>query len=345
LAPVALVAVVGATGLVAVTAEADLTLPPRTAQELLVDVQGAQLDGLSGTVVQRSNLGIPEIPGAGHSGSDLNSLVSGSHTMKVWFSGPDKVRLQLLGRLGESDVILNGKDLWTWASDDNAATHRTFGAAERSEPAGQLPADAPKTPQEAADRLLDAVEPTTEVSTDRNVRVASRDAYALVLRPKDKVSLLTEVRIAVDGETLVPLQVEAFAGSESVFNVAYTKVDFDQPDDAQFAFNPPPGAKVTQTPAPSAKDKAAVRSRAEDASAGEPTVVGSGWGTVVVSKVPAGDSGGQLGQFLNTLPKVSESWGSGRLLAGPAFSAVFTDDGRVAIGSVTPERVYEALAK
>ncbi|HXR68317.1 MAG TPA: hypothetical protein VN712_06745, partial [Dermatophilaceae bacterium] len=33
-------------------------LPARTAAQLLVDVQQARLDGLSGTVVQRSNLGL-----------------------------------------------------------------------------------------------------------------------------------------------------------------------------------------------------------------------------------------------------------------------------------------------
>jgi hypothetical protein len=42
---------------------------------------------------------------------------------------------------------------------------------------------------------------------------------------------------------------------------------------------------------------------------------------------------------------VSGSWGSGRLLAGTAFTAVFTDDGRLAIGSVAPDLVYAALEK
>ena len=39
----------------------------------------------------------------------------------------------------------------------------------------------------------------------------------------------------------------------------------------------------------------------------------------------------------------SGAWGSGRLLAGTAFSAVLTDDGRLAIGAVVPEKLYEAL--
>ena len=47
----------------AATATADRKLPARSAEQLLVDVQQAQVDGLSGTVIQRANLGIPEIPG------------------------------------------------------------------------------------------------------------------------------------------------------------------------------------------------------------------------------------------------------------------------------------------
>ena len=43
-------------------------LPPRTAAQLLVDVQTARLDGLSGTVVQRADLGLPALPLAGLAG-------------------------------------------------------------------------------------------------------------------------------------------------------------------------------------------------------------------------------------------------------------------------------------
>jgi hypothetical protein len=52
----------------------------------------------------------------------------------------------------------------------------------------------------------------------------------------------------------------------------------------------------------------------------------------------------QLERVLSLLPKASGSWGSGRVLSGTLFSAVVTDDGRVAIGAVSPERLYAALA-
>jgi hypothetical protein len=76
-------------------------------------------------------------------------------------------------------------------------------------------------------------------------------------------------------------------------------------------------------------------------------VVGSGWTTVLVTRVPSGalKGSGSMGEVLGALPKVSGSWGSGRVLRGTLFSAVLTDDGRVAVGAVSPERLYTALGR
>ena len=63
-APLAAVGVIGAVTVGAsVAANASTPLPPRTAAQLLVDLQGAHLTGLSGTVVQSSDLGLPALPG------------------------------------------------------------------------------------------------------------------------------------------------------------------------------------------------------------------------------------------------------------------------------------------
>ena len=135
LAPLAFVLVVAGTGLVAATASADNKLPARTPEELLVDVQQAKTDGLSGTVVERADLGIPAIPGAnGQDDPELTSLVSGTHTLRVRYSAPDKARLAVLGTYSEYDIIRNGTDVWTWASKDNAATHRTLTAEQAAQP-------------------------------------------------------------------------------------------------------------------------------------------------------------------------------------------------------------------
>jgi outer membrane lipoprotein-sorting protein len=348
LAPLAFLLVVAGTGLVATAASADQKLPTRTPQELLVDLQQAKTDGLSGTLIERADLGIPAIPSAnGQEDSELTSLVSGSHTLRVRYSEPDKARLAVLGTYSEYDIIRNGKDVWTWDSKDNAATHRTIRAEEAGQPSA-TPSGAPTTPEEAANRVLKALEPTTTVTSDSAVEVAGRPAYELVLDPNDSDTLISQVRIAIDGDTKVPLRVQVFGtDNKTVFEVAYTSVDFTRPDDAEFVFNPPPGAKVTEIKPEDQTPSAQDRKQAEEARK-TTKVVGSGWTAVSIRKVgdiSNGQADQQLKAFVDKLPPVHGSWGSGRLLAGTAFSAVWTDDGRLAVGAVRPDLIYQALSK
>jgi len=346
-------------------------LPARTAAQLLVDVQQARLDGLSGTVVQQSDLGLPDLSIAGASGgtgsSDLASLVSGTHTMKIWFAGPDKARMALLGTLGESDVIRNGQDAWVWASKDKTATHYvlpTPDAAGKSTTspdqfATPTPTDLPTSPQDAAEKALAAITPSTEVTTSGTATVAGHSAYELVLKPKEATSLVAQVRVAIDGTEHVPLRVQVFAKSvaDPVFEVAFSAVDFSRPDAAQFAFNPPPDTTVIE--GKTAAGPTANTAASQPSSADMPKVMGKGWGTVLVAKVPAPDASTatngstsvttdktitQLMKLVTLLPKVSGSWGAGHLMAGPVFSALLTDDGRIVVGAVTPEGLYAALA-
>jgi hypothetical protein len=82
----------------------------------------------------------------------------------------------------------------------------------------------------------------------------------------------------------------------------------------------------------------------------KPTVVGKGWTTVLVAKVPNANAptgnaqagGGGKSFSLDSLPKVSGAWGSGHLLTGRLFSVLLTDDGRVLAGAVGPEQLYAA---
>jgi len=53
---------------------------------------------------------------------------------------------------------------------------------------------------------------------------------------------------------------------------------------------------------------------------------------------------GTIGPVLKSLPTVSGTWGTGHLLQGTVFSAVLTDDGRLAIGAVAPSALYDALS-
>ncbi|MDF2144835.1 hypothetical protein [Knoellia sp. p5-6-4] len=355
-APVAAVAAVAAGTLVTnLTASADPSLPPRTAAQLLADVQRAQLAYVSGTVVQSADLGLPDLSALGGSGggsASLESVVTGTHTWRVWYGGEKQQRLALVGSLGESDIIRNGRDLWLWSSDEKTAVHYTLPehGDETGGKAAPVPdaTDLPKTPEEAAERALAALDPTTEVTTSGSAVVAGRDAYELVLKPRNSGSLVASVRISVDAERHIPLRVQAYSTklANPAFEVGFTSIDFGRPDARQFAFNPPPGTTVTEK---DARTKADRDTSGRPDAAAAPKVVGTGWGAVAVGSLPpgalaSGEGGQQAQTMLQSLPRVSGDWGSGRLLGGTLFSAVLTDDGRYAVGAVKPESLYAALA-
>jgi outer membrane lipoprotein-sorting protein len=330
------VAVAGITGLSAMVASADPVLPPLTAAELLTKVAGARPDGLSATFEQRSDLGLPSLSGIGGSqGEDLQSalaLLTGNHTVRVWLAGTDRSRVALVDGSTETAAIRNGDQLWLWSSEKQQAKHATIKV-------GEQPTTTPMSPTEAVQRVLAAVEPTTDVTTSGTGTVAGRPVYQLILTPKDAASLVSQVRISVDSTTFVPLAARVVAddGSEAL-SVAATSVDFSRPADSVFAFTPPPGAEVSELQRPSAAPE-------PKKNAARPTIVGAGWTAVAVTKLDLAKSDQTAAALLRTLPEVSGSWGHGRLLSTTLVNAVITDDGRVAVGSVAPEKLYSALAK
>lgn len=335
-----------------IVASADPSLPDRSAAQLLVDIQNAKVDGLSGTVVQTADLGLPAIAGVtgGQGDADLTRLVAGSNTARVWYAGEDKVRLALVGTLGETDVIRNGQDVWMWNSQKKEATHLSLPAGTNKPEA--LPSGVPQTPQEAADQALAAIDPTTVVSTTGAAKVAGRDAYELVLSPRDTASKIGQVRVAIDAKEHIPLRVDVYAkdANSPAVRVAFQQISFTTPDAQQFVFNPPPGTKVNEPSAADVQKKhEEIEKKADErkpATPSEPKVTGKGWTSVIEAQLPKQSSGGkdsaQFQGVIDSLPKVSGSWGSGHLLTGSLFSVLVTDDGHVFAGAVTPETLYQA---
>jgi outer membrane lipoprotein-sorting protein len=336
-------------------ANADAGLPPRTAAQLLADVQQSSTHQLSGTVVQTANLGLPDLPGltgqasgspaAKGGAANLTSIASGTHTWRVWLGGPAQARVALVGGSGESDVIRNGNDVWVWSSADKSAVHQTLSAKDAAKAGSPSPSptDLPKTPDEAAQKALAAIDPTTQVTTAGTAVVAGRPAYELVLQPRTKDTRVAQVRIAVDADKHVPLRVQVYSTklANPAVEVGFTAVDFAAPDARQFQFTPPPGTSVTEA------DKAAAGTSSSATKPSEPKVVGSGWTSVLVAQLPAhvatASQDKQLEGLLSSVPKVAGDWGSGRVIDGTLFSAVLSDDGRVAVGAVSPDALYAAL--
>lgn len=328
-------AAAGITGLVARGAAADPTLPPLTPAELLGKVAAAQVDGLSATFEQRSDLGLPALPSdLGEAGDELStmlSLLTGTHTVRVWAAGEDKAKVALVDGSTESSLTRNGQDLWAWSSSKQEAVHSTL-----PEPSPR-PAGTPTSPAAAIKDLLAKLEPTTDVVTSGTGYVAGRAVYQLVLSPKDDASLVSQVRVSIDAEKFLPLGVRVIAddGLDAV-TVAATSIDFAVPADSVFDFQPPAGVKVTERKAEA--DQPNVKAPAK------PKTSGTGWATVAVMDLPEPRTDDEQAKvLLDSLPVVSGEWGRGRLFSTSLVNAVISDDGRVAVGSVVPERLYEAL--
>jgi hypothetical protein len=90
--------------------------------------------------------------------------------------------------------------------------------------------------------VLGALEPTTTVTTDSDVTVADRAAYELVLDPNDDASLIGQIRLAVDGETKMPLRVQILnTKADLVFEVGYDSVSFTRPGGPRVRVQRPAG--------------------------------------------------------------------------------------------------------
>ena len=372
---VALAAAVTAGSMIS-SAQASPELPLRTPAQLLASVAGrtAPLPALTGTVVETASLGIPQLPGTSDQNSTM-ALLAGSHTIKVWYSDPQHIRLAVPVQLSETDLTRNGNQAWVWQSSSNTVTRIQLPARAGQEAthAATMPSQVPLTPQQAASQALKAVGPSTLVRVDRNVTVAGQPAYQLVLSPKASGSLIGRISIAIDATRNVPLRVQVFArgAASPAFQVGYTSISFVKPAAANFSFTTPPGAKVKVIAPHATSGKMTAKSQQ---ATGEPQVIGKDWLSVAV--LPASDLAGVMGggsasaaassaaqsaaggsgsgsgenaavaaALLKTATPVHGAWGSGRLLHTSLVSVLMTSNGHVLVGAVTPAVLESAAAQ
>lgn len=373
---VAVVAAVTAASM-ATAAAASPALPDRTPAQLLTALasHAATPPPMSGTVVESAALGVPQLPGQQDPSSPM-SMLSGSHTIRLWFADPAHVRLALPVPLGETDVIRNGSTAWVWRSSSDSVQRITLPARRGGVPVSPATGSgsAPLTPQQAAQQLLTAVGPTTSVTAGPTTTVAGQDAYQLVVAPKDSRSLVGRVVVQLDAQHPgVPLGVQVFArgATSPTFQTGFTSITFAAPPASTFAFTPPQGASVhTVTPGDLAGARPALRPAVSGAK-----VIGSGWLRVavlpasVLSAIRHGNAAAALGQaarlaaggpgsggagvnpagilaaLLRSATPVSGAWGSGRLVTTSLVSVLITSNGHVLIGAVDPSVLYSAAAQ
>lgn len=336
-AGIAVAGIVGL-GLLAIPAGAGAApqLPPVSPEDLVSSVLTAHPGPLNGTVELDNNLGLPALPG-------VPQAADGTSTARIWTDGTSKARAQVPSATGERTLVADGTTFWSWNSADKSVTK----APEGAKPA-QTPEKAATDPAAAATEAISKLRATSVVSVDGTAEVAGRPAYALVLTPAPtERTLLREVRIAVDSQTRMPLQLTVLANgsSDPALQLGFSDITFGPQDASLFTFTPPPGSTVT-TP-----DEAGRPAKPEGPPAGatKPTVVGDGWDTVLVASMPTqgAPAPGERGSFdLSSLgTPVSGTWGSGRLITTAVAAAIITDDGRIAIGAVPEQVLTAALAK
>ncbi|MFI1766802.1 outer membrane lipoprotein carrier protein LolA [Streptomyces sp. NPDC020800] len=363
--PVAVVGVAAATiGLVpALAASGDPDLPKISAQQLIEKIAKSDVQQMSGTVKISTDLGLPNLGGLesslasgaaqGRDGSSadptskLTELVSGTHTLRVAADGPDRQKLSLLESGAEYSLIHNGKNVWGYDSKSNEVYHGT-GAASGKEHRAEPPA----TPKDFAEKALKSVDDTTSVTVDGTVQVAGRDAYKLLIKPKQSGTTVGAISIAVDAKTGQPLKftLTPKSGGAAVLDAGFTQVSFGKPAASTFDFTPPKGAKVTEEKQGSKAPEHAPKG-GEDFAKGMQgsTVLGKGWTSVATfdtgakGGMPSGSQGGAFGGFLGSLgDKVSGKFGKGTVFSTRLVNALITDDGKVYAGAVTKDALVKA---
>jgi outer membrane lipoprotein-sorting protein len=349
--------VFGGAQLTAWAATSSADLPAITARDLLVKAQQARVDRLSGVVRSTTSLGLPALPSQG--GANWSSLVAGTQTLRVFADGPQRQRVDLLGDLTQASVVHDGRTVWTWSSTTRQVTRATLPAGTPN--GAKHPLDtsaAPLTPQDAADRALAAITPSTEVSVGRTAKVAGRAAYDLRLVPRDAATLVGSVNLFIDARTGLALRAVVVPRGSRVpaVDVGFTSLRLRAPAASTFRFTTPPGSTVRTVTVPERQGPAG--------SSGLETPprlqqVGSGWSTVLVaSGVPGGELTGQLSgpdarsgplagvgpALLRAATPVHGAFGSGRMLRTRLVSVLLTDDGRLLAGAVSPAELVRVAS-
>jgi hypothetical protein len=325
-------------------------LPQMNPDALVAAVRATPDAAFSGTVVSQVSLGLPEVPGliAQDDVTSMSSLLSGSHTLRVWYGGERAQRVALLGATDETDLFRSGRQLWQWSSSNRVAVHTVLPPTPRRAvlPVPDRRDPATMTPSGIAEGAPAAAAPSTRVTVSGELEVADRSAYELVLSPRTSATRIGSVHIAVDGATKVPLGVQVYPrGSDSpAVDVSFTSIRFGHQSESNFSFAPPPGAKVHRaTKTPTAADRAGHFGIARFARHEHLRVTGSGWASVLRY---SGDTT-TLRRLANSLgaERVTGSWGTGRLFETPLGCALVIRDGRLYAGAVDPAALYAAAAR
>ncbi|MCU1350894.1 MAG: Outer rane lipoproteinsorting protein-like protein [Acidimicrobiales bacterium] len=346
------------------------TVPARPVAEVVTLATRPHHEPRSGSFHLTTHLGLPDLgstaPGGGSATSSIG-LAAGENRARVWSDGQRRSRIALLQPLAETDWVRDGTKTWVWRSVGERATKVAAPTVQAPGIVGALTAGSTvQTPDDLAGHVLALRDAATKLRLLSPTRVAGRAAHQLELTPGVRGSLVERVVVAVDAATGLPLRVSVFARGvgRPVIDDGFTAISFGWPDPSNLTFTPPKTAEAldVSTPALLLKAQAERARRFEregfgrrgDRRGGFPGppiggapaapigVTGTGW-TQVFSTTDV--RFWQLQDLANRGTAVHGRFGTGHLVRTPLVSLLVLDDGRVAVGAVTPDVLEQAMRR
>jgi hypothetical protein len=324
--------------------------PPASATALLSALRAGGADGgsrgYSGTLVAALSLDLPASAAALGSALPIVAM-TGAHTLRYGYGGPDRQRVAVITADDELDVFRAGSLVWQWNSATKVATRSQLpgpDAAALGAPMFPTPLTyAALTPQQVAARAAAAAAGpgTTTVRVATGSPVAGRATYQVTLRPSPRTSTrIATVRIEVDTRTHVALGVQVYARGQRdpSLDVSFSTISYTTPGADYFRFAPPPGSTVRRGAQP--RPVTAV----DPSAAPEFAAAEVGWSAITTFSVTPGAHALAAGAAALVAPLrlVSGAWGRGYLLDTPLLCVLVTDAGQVLSGSVAPAALYAA---
>jgi outer membrane lipoprotein-sorting protein len=210
----------------------------------------AQTDGvtaLSGEVSWQNDLFGDLGAASGMAQLPAQSPLTSSGSGRIWVSDAG-AKVESQGGGGDQVVVLNKAERTAWVYD--YARDTVSKVVVTGEAPAETASPAPSTPfvtPEAITLYLLQIARFATVDVAGKAKVAGQDAYLLRMTPAATDTALGYVQAAIDGRTMVPLQLTVYAkgGTAPVLRFGFDSIGYEPIDPAMFAFTPPEGATVT----------------------------------------------------------------------------------------------------
>jgi outer membrane lipoprotein-sorting protein len=271
---VVLAAVALVVGVAVAGADQSDPLPAVSAPELLAEMgQAGDVTAVSGEIAWHNGLfgDLSQVGSMAHlpAQSPLTSGGSG----RIWVAEAG-ARVESQGGGGDQVVVVDKASRTAWVYDyaANTAKKVVVTGSAPAETGSPAPSAAMLTP-EAITLYLQRLSAFATVEVAGQTKVAGRDTYQLRFTPASQDTALGYVQAAVDGQTMLPLQLEVYAkgGTAPVIKFGFTSVSYDAIDDATFTFTPPEGATVTTKTVDADEMRAELEKGAQSHEGEEPT--------------------------------------------------------------------------